>query len=189
MVAWIANDFDQFFAVFRLLAEPAGLSFQWMRRPILLAVVILALALPSAHPQQSADEAAIRALIAHETDGWDKFDAKQVVSTYTEDVIWQNPFGVRIHGRAEMEKFLTNLFARPGYRAGKSTSPAKILELHLTSATTAVVWSDEKIEGLVNDFSGNPMDPRHSYYLEVLVKKDGVWKISDSMIMDIIHPK
>jgi hypothetical protein len=33
------------------------------------------------------------------------------------------------------------------------------------------------------------MDPRHSYYLEVLVKKDGVWKISDSLIMDIVHPK
>lgn len=159
------------------------------RLPMFLSVVILALALQSAHTQQSADEAAIRAVIARETEGWDKFDPQEVVSTYTEDVIWQNPFGVRIHGRAEMEKFLTDLFARPGYRAGKSTSPAKILELHLTSPTTAVVWSDEKIEGLVNDFSGKPMDPRHSYYLEVLVKKDGVWKISDSMIMDIVHPK
>lgn len=156
--------------------------------PIALAVVVLALALPSARAQQSPDEAAIRAVIARETEGWDKFDPKEVVSTYTDDVIWQNPFGVRIHGRAEMEKFLTDLLARPGYRAGKSTSPAKILELHLTSPTTAVVWSDEKIEGLVNDLSGKPMDPRHSYYLEVLVKKEGVWKISDSMIMDIVHP-
>jgi hypothetical protein len=33
------------------------------------------------------------------------------------------------------------------------------------------------------------MPPRHSYYLEVLVKQDGVWKISDAMVMDIIHPK
>ena len=159
------------------------------RLPSVLAFVILAIALPSAHAQQSTDEAAVRAVIARETEGWDKFDPKEVVSTYTEDVIWQNPFGVRIHGRAEMEKFLTNLFARPGYRAGNSTSPARILDLRITSPTTAVVWSDEKIEGLVNDFSGNPMDPRHSYYLEVLVKKDGVWKISDSMIMDIVHPK
>ena len=88
-----------------------------------------------------------------------------------------------------MEKFLTNLFARPGYRAGKSTVPVKILDLHLTSPTTAVVWSDERIDGLINDFSGHPMDPRHSYYLEVFVKKDGVWKISDSIIMDIVHIK
>jgi hypothetical protein len=33
------------------------------------------------------------------------------------------------------------------------------------------------------------MDPRHSYYLEVLVKKDGVWKITDALIMDVIHLK
>jgi len=157
------------------------------RLPTLLAVVLLAL--PAAHPQQSTDEAAIRSVLAREAEGWDKFDPKQVVSTYTDDVIWQNPFGVRIHGTAEMEKFLTDLLARPGFRAGKSTVPVKILDLRLTSPTTAVVWSDEKIEGLVNDFSGNPMQPRHSYYLRVMVKKDGAWKTSDFLVMDIVHPK
>ena len=89
-----------------------------MRPSIALAVVILALALPTAHPQQSSDESAIRAVLAREAEGWDKFDPKEVVSTYTDDVIWQNPFGVRIHGTAEMEKFLTDLLARPGFRAG-----------------------------------------------------------------------
>jgi uncharacterized protein (TIGR02246 family) len=160
-----------------------------MRLPIVLTFVILALSLQTALAQQSTDEAAIRAVLARETEGWDRFDAKEVVSTYTDDVIWQNPFGVRIHGTADMEKFLTDLLARPGYRAGKSTTPAKILDLRLTSSTTAAVWSDERIDGLVNDFSGNPMQPRHSYYLRVLVKKDGVWKISDFLVMDIVHPK
>jgi len=160
-----------------------------IRLPIVLTVVTFALVLPLAHTQPSTDEAAIRAVLARETEGWDKFDPKQVVSTFTEDVIWQNPFGVRLHGKAEMEKFLTDLLARPGFRAGKSTIPTKILDLRLTSSTTAAVWSDERIDGLVNDFSGNPMQPRHSYYLKVLVKKDGVWKISDYLIMDIVHPK
>jgi uncharacterized protein (TIGR02246 family) len=160
-----------------------------MRLPLVLTAVVLVFAFQNAHAQQSTDEAAIRAVLARETEGWDKFDPKEVVSTYTDDVIWQNPFGVRIHGTAEMEKFLADLLARPGYRAGKSTSPAKILDLRLTSPTTAVVWSDERIEGLVNDFSGHPMEPRHSYYLRVLVKKDGVWKISDFLVMDIVHPK
>jgi len=160
-----------------------------LRISIALTVAIFALVPLSASAQQSSDEAAIRAVFNREQEGWGKFDPKEVVSTYTEDIIWQNPFGVRIHGRAEMEKFLTDLLARPGYRAGKSTVPVKILDIHLTSPTTAVVWSDERIEGLVNDFSGHPMDPRHSYYLEVFVKKDSIWKISDSMIMDIVHPK
>jgi uncharacterized protein (TIGR02246 family) len=160
-----------------------------MRLPILLSVTIFVLSLQTAGAQQPTDEAAIRAVLARETEGWDKFDPKQVASTFTDDAIWQNPFGVRLHGRAEMEKFLTDLMARPGFRAGKSTSPTKILDLRLTSPTTAAVWSDEQIDGLVNDFSGNPMQPRHSYYLKVLVKKEGTWKISDAMIMDIIHPK
>jgi uncharacterized protein (TIGR02246 family) len=160
-----------------------------IRLRIALTVAILVLTLQTAHTQQSTDETAIRAVLARETEGWDKFDPKEVVSNYTEDAIWQNPFGVRIHGHAEMEKFLTDLLARPGFRAGRSTSPIKILDLRLTSPTTAVVWSDERIEGLVNDYSGNPMPPRHSYYLQVLVKKDGVWKISDAMVMDIVHPK
>jgi len=166
-----------------------GQGEELMRLPILLSVAIFVLALQTALSQQATDEAAIRAVLARETEGWDKFDPKEVASTFTEDAIWQNPFGVRLHGSAEIEKFLTDLLARPGFRAGKSTSPTKILDLRLTSPTTAAVWSDERIEGLVNDYSGNPMQPRHSYYLKVLVKDKGVWKITDAMIMDIIHPK
>lgn len=169
-----------------------------MRLSLALSVAILSLlplslqsarAQQSSNVQQSSDEAAIRAVLARETEGWDKFDAKEVASTFTEDAIWQNPFGVRLHGNKEIEHFLTGLMSRPGYRAGKDTSPTTILDLRLTSPTTAAVWSDERIEGLVNDVSGSPMQPRHSYYLKVLVKKDGVWKISDALIMDIVHLK
>ena len=162
-----------------------------MRVPLTFATLLLSLLLAAspAVGQAPSDEAAIRAVLAHETEGWDTFNAKEVVSTFTDDLIWQNPFGVRIHGKADFEKFLTDLLARPGYRAGKDTAPTKILDVRITSPTTASVWSDEQIVGLVNDISGHPMAPRHSYYLKVLVKKDGVWKISDALIMDIVHLK
>ncbi len=156
---------------------------------LVLALALLSLPARPAHAQQPSDEAAIRTVIDRETNGWNTFNAKEIASTYTEDVIWQNPFGVRLHGKQEIEKFLTDLLARPGYRAGKSTTPSTILDLRLTSPTTAAVWSDERIDGLVNDNSGNPMPPRHSYYLRVLVKKDGAWKTSDFLIMDLVHPK
>ncbi|HLI76898.1 MAG TPA: SgcJ/EcaC family oxidoreductase [Acidobacteriaceae bacterium] len=159
-----------------------------MRLFFALSVALL-LAPYGVRAQGTTEDAAIRRVLARETDGWNSFNAKQVVSTFTDDAIWQNPFGVRIHGAKEMEKFLTDLLARPGYRAGTSTTPRTVLDVRLTSPTTAVAWSDERIQGLVNDLSGNPMPPRHSYYLEALVKKDGVWKISDAMVMDIIHPK
>lgn len=161
-----------------------------MRLSLALSAVIFALQISCAYGQQpSSEQAAIRQVLARETEGWNTFNAKEVTSTYAEDVIWQNPFGVRLHGRKEVETFLTDLLARPGYRAGTSTTPTTILDLRLTSPTTAAVWSDERINGLVNDNSGQPMSPRHSYYLKVLVKKDGAWKISDFLIMDIVHPK
>ena len=84
-----------------------------MRLSLALAAIVLALSIHSASAQQSDDEASIRAVLAQETEGWDKFDAKEVASTFTTDAVWQNPFGVRIHGNAELEKFLTDLMARP----------------------------------------------------------------------------
>lgn len=157
------------------------------RRPVGILIAVLLLALPGAQAQKAKDEAAIRAVLAQETEGWNKFDPEEVASTFTPDAIWQNPFGVRLHGRTEIKAFLTGLMSRPGFRAGQSTVPTTILDLRLTSPTTAAVWSDEKIEGLVNDISGKSMQPRHSYYLKVMVKDQGVWKISDALIMDIIH--
>jgi hypothetical protein len=125
-----------------------------MRLPIVLSVAIFALVLQSAHAQQPTDDAAIRAVLARETEGWDKFDPKQVASTFTEDAIWQNPFGVRLHGSAEVEKFLTDLMARPGFRAGKSTSPTTILDLRLPhplpqpfgAMSASKVWSMTTVE-------------------------------------------
>jgi uncharacterized protein (TIGR02246 family) len=152
-----------------------------------LCLMFLSLMADRAWPQAStpsADEAAVRAVIDHELEGWAKFDAKQVASCHAEDVTWQNPFGVRIHSREKLEKFLTNLFQRPGYRSAKDTSAPKITDVHILSPTTAVVWSEEKSEGQIDDATHKPMAPRYSHYMEVLLKKDGAWMITDSIIMD-----
>lgn len=138
--------------------------------------VFFCLLLPSS-ARAKGDDDAVRAVVAQETAGWLKYAPKAVASLYTTDAIWQNPFGVRLHGSAELEKFLGRLFDRPGYRSGKDTSEAKILDLRFPAPTVAVVWSEESSAGQIDDASGKPMLPRHSYYLEVLVKRDGGWKI------------
>jgi uncharacterized protein (TIGR02246 family) len=153
--------------------------------PVLTLACVLSMVVPAA---RASDEDDVRAVIAKETDGWSKFDAKQVTSCFTDDAIWQNPFGVRFHKRADLEHFLTGLFSRPGYRSGVDTSATKILDLRFPAPGVAAVWSDESSQGQVDDNTGVPMLPRHSFYLEVLVKKNGVWKISDAMIMDQIKP-
>ena len=158
------------------------------RSAALAAIGILMCAAGAARAQNS-DEAAVRAVAARETAAWLKYDPKQIASLYTADAIWQNPFGVRLHGSAELEKFLTRLFARPGYRAGKDTEQAKILDVRFPSPTVAVVWSDESSQGQIDDDTGKPMHPRHTWYMQVMVKKDGVWKISENLIAEEVqHP-
>ncbi|MGA3041494.1 MAG: SgcJ/EcaC family oxidoreductase [Bryobacteraceae bacterium] len=153
-----------------------------------IAVLVLPLYSVLIPPARASDESDVRAVVARETEGWAKYDAKEVASVFASDAVWQNPFGVRLQGSAQLEKFLTKLFQRPGYRTAKDTSAPKILDLRFPSPNVAVVWSDESSKGQVDDATGKPMLPRHSTYLEVLVKKDGAWKISDSIIMDELVP-
>jgi uncharacterized protein (TIGR02246 family) len=154
----------------------------------LIAVLTLPFYAVLSQQALASDESDVRAVVASEIEGWSTYDAKKVASVFTSDCIWQNPFGVRLHGSAQLEKFLTSLFKRPGYRSAKDTSAPKILDLRFSSPNVAVVWSDESSQGQIDDATGKPMHPRHSYYMEVLVKKDGSWKISDSIIMDLQAP-
>jgi len=160
---------------------------RWTLATFALAAISLCLLLPTA--ARASDDDAVRAVVAQETAAWLKYDPRAVAALYTEDAIWLNPFGVRLHGSAQLEKFLTRLFQMPGYRAGKDTSDAKIIDLRFPASTVAVVWGEESSQGQIDESTGKPMQPRHSYYLEVLVKRNGAWKISECIIMDEIpHP-
>jgi uncharacterized protein (TIGR02246 family) len=87
----------------------------------------------------SQQEADVRAVISRNTEGWVKFDAAEIASTYSDDSTWQNPFGVRITGPVRLEQFLKRLFARPGFRAAEDTSPPTIQQVRLLGPDTAVV--------------------------------------------------
>jgi hypothetical protein len=79
----------------------------------------------SAQPFVSQDEQAVRSVVERELEGWVKFDAKQIASTYSDDAIWQNPFGVRLHGSAQLEKFLAaGVSLGQGHRAGEDSGCA-----------------------------------------------------------------
>ena len=157
-----------------------------LRAWFLLLVALSCLGLRVEASTSAEDD--VKAVVNGETAAWEKHDAKAVASFYTTDALWQNPFGVRLQGAAQLEKFLNRLFARPGYLAAKDTTPTKITELRFPSPTVAVVWIEESSAGQIDDATGKPMAPRHSHYIEVLVKSDAGWKISDCMIMDEIQP-
>jgi len=127
-------------------------------------------------------ETEVRALISRNIEGWLKFDSAEIASTYADDATWQNPFGVRITGPIRLEQFLKRLFARPGFRAAKDTSPPTIQQVRLLGPDTAVVWSEESSAGQIEN--GKPLGPRHSHYIQVVHRTPHGWLITDDMIMD-----
>jgi uncharacterized protein (TIGR02246 family) len=149
-----------------------------------IGVLLLSFQPSPAQKASVSDEAQVRALFARETEGWAKFDAKEVASCYTADAIWQNPFGVRLHGSTQLEKFLTRLFQGPGYRNQVDTAAPKIMDIRHEGGNVWTVWGDEAYKDQIDDVSGKKMAPRHSYYLEVVVKTPAGFRISESMIMD-----
>ena len=68
---------------------------------------------------------------------WRESSSTLAAQVYAPDVIWQNPFGVRLHSEAALERFLTGLFKRPGYLAGTSTSTPVFKDVTLLDATSA----------------------------------------------------
>jgi len=147
---------------------------------IVLAVGLLAM---KAGPASAAEaEADVRAVINRVTDGFATYNAGEIASCYTDDALWQNPFGVRLKGAPQIKKFLTVLFQRSGYRSGKDTSAPVIQNIRMLGPDAAVVWSEESSSGQVEN--GKPIGDRHSHYLEVLHRTAKGWLITDDMIMD-----
>jgi uncharacterized protein (TIGR02246 family) len=147
----------------------------------LIGVTLLAPSIPLA-AFANQQETAVRALISRNIEGWAKFDPAEIAGTYSVDATWQNPFGVRITGPVRLEQFLKRLFARPGFRAAKDTSPPAIQQVRLLGPDAAAVWSEESSAGQIEN--GKPLGPRHSHYLQVVHRTPHGWLITDDMIMD-----
>jgi uncharacterized protein (TIGR02246 family) len=124
----------------------------------------------------------VRAVLARNAEGWDKFDADEIAGTYASDATWQNPFGVRLEGPQQIKAFLVRLFARPGFRVAKDTAPLTIQKISFLGSRAAVVWSEESSTGQTEN--GKPVGDRHSHYLQVLHRTPSGWRITDEMIMD-----
>jgi uncharacterized protein (TIGR02246 family) len=130
----------------------------------------------------AAPEDEVLAVFARNAEGWEKFDAEEVASTYAADATWQNPFGVRLEGPSQIKEFLVHLFARPGYRSGKDVAPLKVQRVRMLGSDSAVMWSEESSTGQIEN--GKPLGNRHSHYLQVFHRNSSGWKITDDMIMD-----
>ncbi len=128
------------------------------------------------------DEAAIQGMLTVSGKGWSAGDAKLTSSVYTEDAQWMNAFGRRKNGRAEIEAFLTWLFAHPGEQNTKTTlrrdSPIKFLR-----PDVAVVHFYQEVTGQLTD-DGKETPKRRIHVTKIVTKENGKWLIANEVIMD-----
>ena len=84
-------------------------------------------------------------------------------------------------GRAEVEKFLSQVFAMPSVMAGQSKTAeqsVRFIKPDVALVSTQVERSGQRTP------SGAELGTRHTSHLRVLMKSDGGWKIISHLISD-----
>src|SRR5438270_10976754 len=122
---------------------------------------------------QSADEAAIRALEARQPEAWNQHDAKAYASLFTEDGDCVNIVGWWWKGRAEIERKLTDAYV---YVFKESTLYIANVHIRLLTPAVAVVHVRWTMTGARTP-AGLPV-PQQGIQTHLLQKKDGQWLIA-----------
>lgn len=131
------------------------------------------LTVPMFAADQSADEAAIRALEARQPEAWNKHDAKTYASLFTENGDCVNIVGWWWKGRAEIEKKLTDAYV---YVFKESMLTVTNVDIRFLTPETAVAHVRWTLTGARTP-SGLPV-PQQGLQTHVLQKQEGQWLIA-----------
>ena len=122
---------------------------------------------------QSADEAAIRALEARQPEAWNKHDAKAYASLFTENGDCVNIVGWWWKGRAEIEQKLTDAYL---YVFKETTLTIANVDVRFLTSDFAVAHVRWKMTGARTP-SGLPV-PQQGIQTHLLQKQSGQWLIA-----------
>lgn len=127
------------------------------------------------------DESAIRAIVDHWKENWEKFDATVLQGDYAEDADWLNAFGVRQKGSANILAFVAVVVKRP-QNQGRHTvwAPAQI---RFVRPDVAIAYRDYQTGGN-KARDGRELPERHTHSTWILAKDDGKWHIISQVISD-----
>jgi uncharacterized protein (TIGR02246 family) len=145
------------------------------------AVLFVILAARALGQLSSGDEAAIRAIVNHWQQTWDKFDASVLEGDYREDADWLNAFGVRIEGGAKIVSFMKQMVQRPNVQGRQTTWEAP--RIRFLRSDVAVVYRDYKTIGHKLP-DGTEMPQRNTHGTWVLTKDGARWRIATQVIYD-----
>ena len=149
-------------------------------RPILTLPALL-LAAACAAPPASTDVERIGAVVDDWNRAWKVEDPVLAASGYSDDAEFTNAFGFHRIGRAEIEAYLTEVFALDFVMAGDSTEVRR--ELEFVRPDVALVHSRvERVGQRVG--SGEELAPRRTSHLRVFAKDRGTWRIVSHLVSD-----
>ena len=122
----------------------------------------------------SADESAIRQVVANFVDGFNRHDARAVSLSFAEDADFTNPQGIYKHGRTEIEGRFASNFAGRLKNARRAVSVHRIRFLTPKIAAVEIGW---KMTGATTE-SGVPIPLREGVLAWVMTKQNGKWLIT-----------
>ena len=134
-----------------------------------------------AQPRASAeDEAAIKAIVDHWRQAWERFDGGVLQSDYADDADWLNAFGVRKKG-AEIAPFVSQVVKRPGVQERRTTWGET--HVRFVRPDVALAWRDYQTLGH-KTLDGKELPERKTHANWVLTKDGGKWRIASHVISD-----
>lgn len=131
----------------------------------------------------AAAEAAVRAVVQAANAAWMAGQVDQAMAEYTDDAYWINAFGIERHGRAEIQPFLTRLFANAGFRAATPTTPFTIQAIRFVGPDVALVHVYAASTGQLTN-SGQPLGDRKTHVFRMLVRRQGRWLTDSFQVLD-----
>jgi uncharacterized protein (TIGR02246 family) len=133
-----------------------------------------------------SDQEAIEQVIENWNKAWQTKDVKLAAQDYSDDADWTNAFGVKRRGRAEIEKFLSEVFSLSFVMMGESKTVEQSVKL--IKPDVALVVTRVKRAGQRTS-SGEQLGIRHTSHLRVLLKSGKRWQIISHLIADARDPQ
>lgn len=154
-----------------------------MKLTLAIAVLLSVLAgIAFSQPRGSADdETAIRTIVNHWQQSWEKFDASVLAGDFTDDAEWLNAFGVRQKGGANIVAFVSQVVKRPQVQGRRTTwdePQVRFLRPDVAIASRTYTTVGHKT------LSGTELPERHTHSTWVLTKDNGQWRIANWVISD-----
>lgn len=137
--------------------------------------------LTSKQGESVADEAAIRTIIQHWQQNWDKFDASVLEGDYAEDADWLNAFGVKHKGGASIVAFVGTVVKRPQNQGRHTTWGTP--EIRFVRPDVAIAYRDYQTEGN-KAANGKDAPERRTHSTWIMAKNGGKWQIISQVISD-----